>query len=104
MQRRNNESRKLALCGMFAALSLTCMLLGSILPFSTFLAPGISGILILPIVIEFGSGAGLTLYAGISLLSFFMVPDKEMGLIFIFLLGWYPVVKSSTLVSGLISM
>lgn len=93
MQSQRGKSRKLALCGMFAAVSLVCMLMGSVLPFSTFLAPAISGILILPVVLEFGSGAGLLLYAATALLSFFMAPDKEMSLIFIFLLGWYPIAK-----------
>ena len=35
----------------------------------------------------------MLLYAAIALLSFFVVPDKEMSLVFVFLLGWYPVAK-----------
>ena len=93
MQNRKNTSRRVALCGIFGGFAVACMLLGSVLPFSTFLAPAISGALILPVAVEFGPGSGVLLYAAISLLSFFTVPDKEMALIFIFCLGWYPVAK-----------
>lgn len=91
----HSESRKVALGGMFAALATVLMLLGGILPFATFAAPALAGILIVPAAIELGMRMGWLLYAAIGLLSFFAVPDKEMGLVFIFFLGFYPLVKAS---------
>lgn len=80
---------------MFGALALTLMLSGGILPAATFAAPAFAGILIVPAAIEFGMPTGYVLYAAIGLLSFFLVPDKEMSLIFLFFLGFYPLLKAN---------
>lgn len=93
MREKKNKSIRIALGGVLGGLSLVLMLSGSIFPFATFLAPALSGILLLPIAIEFGAATGFVLYAAIALLSIFMVPDKEMALIFIFFLGYYPLLK-----------
>ncbi len=93
--KRNSSSQKVALCGVFGALALTLMLSGGILPAATFVAPAFAGILIVPAAIEFGMPTGYVLYAAIGLLSFFLVPDKEMSLIFLFFLGFYPLLKAN---------
>lgn len=49
----------------------------------------------MPVAIEFGIKTGYVLYAAIGLLSLFVVPDKEMSLIFVFFLGFYPLLKAS---------
>ena len=64
--KREKKSARIALCGLFAALSLCTMLMGSILPASTFSAPAFAGI--------------------------FLV--AEMALVFICFLGFYPLVKA----------
>lgn len=91
---RSMESRRIALGGIFTALAIVVMLMGAILPFATFSAPAIAGILIVPVAIEFGMKTGYLLYAAIGLLSIFIVPEKEMALIFIFLFGFYPLFKA----------
>ena len=88
------QSRKIALCGITGGLAATVMLMGGILPLATFCAPAIAGILIMPIAIEYGKKSGALLYVAISLLAIFLVPDKEMSLIFIFFLGYYPLLKA----------
>lgn len=95
MSRRNSESRKIALSGIFGALATVLMLMGGILPLATFAAPAAAGILLVPVAIEFGLKTGYILYAAIGLLSLFIVPDKEMSLIFVFFLGFYPLLKAS---------
>ncbi len=92
---RRSQSMRVALGGVFGALALTLMLLGGILPAATFAAPAFAGMLIVPVAIEFGMKTGYLLYAAIGILSFFLVPDKEMSLIFIFFLGYYPLLKAS---------
>ncbi|MEF9969516.1 MAG: hypothetical protein RR867_00150 [Ruthenibacterium sp.] len=94
MQSRHSESGKIALCGVFGALAVVMMLMGSVIPFATFVAPAFAGILIVPVVIEYGFGSGILLYTAISLLALFLAPDKEMALIFIFFLGYYPMAKA----------
>ena len=83
MQKRSSESRKIALSGVFGSLAAVLMLMGGILPLATYVAPALAGLLIVPVAIEVG------------LLSLFVVPDKEMSLIFVFFLGFYPLLKAS---------
>lgn len=89
----NKVSTRVAFCGMFAALMLVVMLLGTAIPMTLFLCPALAGALAIPIVWEFGSKAGLLLYAAVSLLSLLLAPDKEAALLFVFLLGWYPILR-----------
>lgn len=93
-RRKTPGGRSVALGGLFAALAIVLMLAGGIIPFSTFAAPALAGILIVPAAIEFGMRMGWTLYGAVSLLSLFVVPDREMSLIFLFLLGYYPLLKA----------
>lgn len=95
MGARHGESRRIALAGVFGALSLTFMLAGGVLPLATFAAPAIAGILIMPVAIEFGRKTGWLLYAAIGLLSLLLVSDREMSLIFLFFFGFYPLLKTN---------
>ena len=95
MRGHHDESRRIALAGVFGALSLTFMLVGGILPLATFAAPAIAGILIMPVAIEFGRKTGWLLYAAIGLLSLLLVSDREMSLIFLFFFGFYPLLKTN---------
>ena len=99
MQKRSSESRKIALSGVFGSLAAVLMLMGGILPLATYVAPALAGILIVPVAIEFGIKTGYVLYAAIGLLSLFVVPDKEMSLIFVFFLGFYPLLNHFIFVS-----
>lgn len=91
--RRNTSSRRIALGGVFSALSLAIMITGSVLPAATFVAPAAAGLLLVPVAVEYGMRAGVAGYAAVSVLSLFLVPDREMSLFFIFLLGHYPLLK-----------
>ncbi len=89
----HSQTKRVALCGVFAALSTVVMFLCGMLPLATFTAPAIAGLLLWPVALEFNLQSGLMAWAVVSALSFFIVPDKEMSLIFIFLLGYYPMLK-----------
>ena len=71
------KSWAMAYCGMAAALSVALMLLGAVVPVLMFIARTMA----------------LTAYGAVSLLSLLFVPDKEVALVFVFLLGYYPLVK-----------
>ncbi len=87
-------SRKIALAAIFSALGTLCLFFTGIWPFGTVaLLCAASGFVALS-VLECGIGYGLLSYAAISLLGFLLVPDKTVTLWeFIFLLGYYPVIK-----------
>jgi hypothetical protein len=69
------------------------MLLGGAIPYGTYIVPVISGAVLIPVLREYGPKQMLMLWAAISLLSLILVPDKEMALMFVLLLGWYPALK-----------
>ncbi len=88
-----NQTRKIALCGMLGALSVTMLLMGFLFPFATYVCPAISASLLLIIVYEYGVKTGLTLYGAVSFLGLMLVPDYELVFMFIFVFGLYSVIK-----------
>lgn len=90
---KGRKSWAMAYCGMAAALSVVLMLLGAVFPIAMFIAPAVASFLIATVCVECGKTMALTAYGAVSLLSLLFVPDKEVALVFVFLLGYYPLVK-----------
>ena len=90
---RNRLSFRLSLCGILAALMIAIMLLGTMIPATTYICPALAGVLLIPVVWEFGFRTGGLLYLAVALLSLFLTPDKEAGLFFVLLFGWYPLLR-----------
>ena len=93
MKERKSKSWTMAYCGMAAALSVAMMLMGAIFPIAMYIAPAVASFLIATVCVECGQTMALTAYGAVSLLSMLFVPDKEVALTFVFLLGYYPLVK-----------
>lgn len=91
---RKTESQKVALCGVLGALSVALMLLGNILQVGTYAAPMLAAFLLIPILEEYGPKYALLLYGAVSLLSVILVPDKELALFYLLVMGHYPVTKT----------
>lgn len=87
-------SYKVALGGVLASISLFIMFLTGFGPFFTYLCPMCAGALLIVLVIEVSKKWALAAYAAVALLSIFTTPDKEAAMIFIFLFGYYPILKS----------
>ena len=90
---KGSKSWAMAYCGMAAALCVALMLLGAVVPVLMFIAPAVASLLIATVCMECGMKMALTAYGVVSLLSLLFVPDKEVALVFVFLLGYYPLVK-----------
>ncbi|MBP1570895.1 MAG: hypothetical protein J6C76_03250 [Oscillospiraceae bacterium] len=88
-----NNTHKISLCGVFGALSIVIMLMGSIIPMATYMCPAIAAFFILPIVAEYGEKTGFTLYAAVSLLCMMLIAEKEFVLMYVFVFGFYSVFK-----------
>ena len=86
------QSRRMALCGILAALALVFLSLGSIVPAATFCCPILAMLCSLPAVEEYGAKTTLLFYGVVSILALLLVPDKEVALLFAFL-GWYPALR-----------
>ncbi len=89
----NKTSGRVALCGVLAALMLVVMLFGTMLPLSTYACPALAGAISIPVIWELGTKPGCLLYLAVSILSLLLAPDKEAALLFLFLLGWYPILR-----------
>ena len=87
------KSWAMAYCGMAAALSVAFMLLGAAIPIFLYIAPAVASFLVATVCVECGKTMAWTAYGAISLLGLLFVPDKEVALTFVFLLGYYPLVK-----------
>ena len=72
--------------------AVVLMLAGGIIPIATYCTPMLAGILLLPVLLEFGQRAALTAYAATALISLILGIDKEASFFFLFL-GNYPIVK-----------
>lgn len=90
---RKTESQKIALCGVFGALSVVLLLLGNALQIGTYAAPMLAAFLLIPIQEEYGAKYSLLLYLMVSILSVLLVPDKELALFYTLVMGYYPVLK-----------
>lgn len=91
--RRRTNSWPIAFCGIVAGLCVAVMLGGSVLPLATFCAPALSGALLVPVLIECGARAAWLTWLAVSLICVLTVPDPEMAFAFLFLLGYYPLLK-----------
>ena len=93
MKQNHQKSWAMAYCGIVAALCVALMLLGAVIPIAMFIAPAVAGFLVATVCVECGKTMALTAYGAVSLLSLLFVPDKEVALTFVFLLGYYPLAK-----------
>ena len=90
---RNRPSFRVAFCGVLAALMIVIMLLGTMIPATEYLCPAVAGVLIIPVVWEFGGKTGALLYLAVALLSLILSPNKEAALFFALLFGLRVVLK-----------
>ena len=86
------QSLMVAFCGMAAGLSLVIMLLGGVIPIATYAVPMLCGLLLLPILLEFGPAAAWATFFAVAALALLMDFDKEAAFFYLFI-GYYPIVK-----------
>lgn len=89
-----NKSYKIALGGVTASLSILMLFLTGFGPFLTYICPALSGAVLMIMVIEISKKWAFATFVVVSILSVFTTPDKEAAVMFIFLLGYYPILKS----------
>ena len=87
-----NNSKKIAMGGVFAALAVVIMNLGGLIPMATYVCPMLCMLLLSFVHRACGSQIAWTWYAAVSILSLLMSPDKEAAAVFAFL-GYYPILK-----------
>lgn len=87
------QSKKIAVCGVTAALGVVLMMLGTFLGLGMYLAPMVVGMCLSPVGRAWGRKYHILLWLAIGLLSLMLVSDPEENLMFIGLFGWYPILR-----------
>lgn len=90
----NSTSYKVALGGIISALCLVSMFLTGVIPILSLALPMIAGTLMMIIKVEVSTGWSFLTYTAVSMLSLFVTFDKESSVMFIFLFGLYPILKT----------
>ncbi len=88
------RTRAVAFGGVITALALTLMLLAGVLPTASYSLAALAGMLLVPLVIEFGITTSMSAFIAVGLLSMLLLADKEAGILFCCVLGWYPIAKA----------
>ncbi len=89
------SSKKVALGGIVSSLSLLLMFLTGVFPFAEYALPAFSGIVLITLVIELNKKTAYIAYVAVGILSMLIAPIKESAVLFVFFLGYYPILKSS---------
>lgn len=87
------DSSKAALGGIIAALSIVVMLITYVSPLLVYTAPPFAGLLLIVIVLEINGKWAFGTYAAVSLLSVFLIADKEAAVYFVVFFGYYPILR-----------
>ena len=86
-------SYKVSLGGIISALSLFFMFLTGFMPLLVYLVPALCGAMLLIVYVEINAKWAFFTYVSVAALCLFITPDKEAGLLYIMLLGYYPLIK-----------
>ena len=86
------QSVMIAFCGMAAGLSVAIMLLGGVIPAAAYAVPMLCGLVLLPVLLEFGRRAAWATFFAVAALALLMDFDKEAAFFYLFI-GYYPIVK-----------
>lgn len=90
------RAKAAALSGIFLAFTITVLYLESLVPTGRLTLFALCSFFVSVIIIEAGALMGWLFYAGNSLLSFLIVPDKMSVLAYIFFFGLYGLIKYYT--------
>lgn len=91
---RNGRAAKVAYPAVLGALALVLLYLGAVSPTGNWGIVAAAGLFPAAAVASVGLKAGFLCWAGVSVLAFFLVPDKFCVLLFAALFGLYPMIKS----------
>ncbi len=91
---KSRGTRELALCACFTAIAVVINLLTSLFPTMSLTLLAISGLVTAVAVSECGLKRAGLVYLAASVLSLFIVLDKQNVMLYIFLFGHYPIIKS----------
>lgn len=93
MNRERKSTYRLALGGVFLALTVVALFIGSVVPGIELTFYALSSVFIGLMILESGLGGGLAVYAAAVILGFLLIPNKAAVIPFIFFFGIFAVIK-----------
>ena len=81
-----------ALCSLLAALGTAAMLASGLIPVLTYCSPMAAGLLLIPVLREYGDGRAWMTWAVTAALSLILCADKEAAFFYLFT-GFYPILR-----------
>ena len=93
MTAKMRKSDRVALGGIVAGFCVVIMFLSGVIPALYICAPMFAGLLMIILAEEVSVGWAWLTYIAVSLLSLFVVFDKEAALMFILFYGYYPILR-----------
>ncbi len=94
LDREQNQrlTRALAFCSLMAALGAAMMTTGGLIPVLTYCSPLLAGVLLIPVLWEYGEKWAWLVWLVTALVSLILSADKEAALFYCFL-GCYPILR-----------
>lgn len=86
------DTKRLALCGIFAALALALLFLGGVVPFAVIACPVLASLVLLPVYAETGKKWSVLWYLTVAALAVLIAPNKEAAILFV-VFGYYPMLR-----------
>lgn len=86
------RSYPIALGGVLAALAVTIMSLGTMIPLATYVCPLLCSVILVFVFRICGKKIAWVWYTAVALLGVLLSPDKEAAAVFV-ALGYYPIIK-----------
>lgn|GEM_PF-1390215 len=88
------STKKISYAGMMIATSIIFLVFASILPRANSIFYILSSVCIMTIIWLFGIKEGFFVYIACSLLGIFLIPNKLVSMVYIFIFGLYPIIKA----------
>lgn len=82
-----------SLCGIMSGLALALMFILGMIPAFEYISPATAGVLIWIIRDRLGVKYGMTSYLTVGILCLLVTPNYEAAMMFLFLLGYYPIIR-----------
>lgn len=90
--RRRSDTKRLALCGVLAALAVALMFFGGIVPFASLACPVLASLVLIPVYAETGKKWSVVWFFAVAALAALIAPEKESAVLFAFF-GYYPMLR-----------
>ena len=91
--KNKNDTKRLAVCAMLAALGVVLLYLGAVLQVLDISMAVVASLTCVIAVIEYGKGAPWAIYGVTSILALILLPIKAPAIYYALFFGFYPILK-----------